>query len=327
MRLGVIGAGKIVPFHLEAALEAGFSLQSIVATKNSTNAKHISEGFNFKKCFSDLTEFKSGFNELDAILVASEASTLLPILSEIASQGIPILIEKPIFTDIAQLSLAGNIANPEKIFVGYNRRFYKTILEMKNFIIDNPLAIVKFSIPELSGTRLNSSESIKKTLIENAVHMLDLAQYFFGADTLSLNKLDEATVKSDYIRVPFSDDNFKYCELFFGYADNYAIELLANGKRVQLKPLEILKSYDEMEILQPDQNFPFKRYLPKVSGELSGHIIENSDFKPGFELMHKEFINFAQGIPSSTAASLKDAINVSAFAMGLQDLLMNKNYN
>jgi predicted dehydrogenase len=326
MRLGVIGAGKIIPFHLDAAIESGFSLQSIVATKNSTNAKKISEEYNFKKCFSDLTKFKSEFNELDAILLASEASTLFPILSEIASKGKPILIEKPIFTDISQLSSAGNIANPEKIFVGYNRRFYKTILEMKNFIINNPQAVVRFSIPELSGTRLNSTESIKKTLIENAVHMLDLAQYFFGANSLSLNKLDEATVKSDYIRVPFSDDNFKYCELFFGYADNYAIELLANGKRVQLKPLEILKIYDEMEILQPDQNFPFKRYLPKVSGELSGHIIENSDFKPGFELMHKEFLNFAQGIPSSTAASLKDAMNVSAFAMGLQDLLI-KNTN
>ncbi len=327
MRLGVIGAGKIVPFHLEAAIEAGFSLQSIVATKNSTNAKHISEEFNFKKCFSDLSGFKSGFNELDAILIASEASTLLPILSEVASEGLPILIEKPIFTERAQLNLAGNVVNPEKIFVGYNRRFYRTILEIKNFITDNPLAIVKFSIPELSGARLNSSESIKKTLVENAVHMLDLAQYFFGTNALSLNKLDEATVKSDYIRVSFSDDNFKYCELFFGYSDNYAIEVLANGKRVQIKPLEILKIYDEMEVLQPDRNFQFKRYLPKVSSEISGQVIENSEFKPGFELMHKEFINFAQGVPSTTAASLNDAINVSAFAMGLQDLLMNKNHN
>lgn len=327
MRLGVIGAGKIVPFHLEAALEAGFVLQSIVATKNSTNAKNISKEFNFKKCFSDLTEFKSGFNELDAILIASEASTLFPILSEVASENKPILIEKPIFTDIAQLSSAGNVANPEKIFVGYNRRFYNTILDIKNFIIDNPLAIVKFSIPELSGARLNSAESIEKTLVENAVHMLDLAQYFFGANALGLSKLDEAIVKSDYIRVPFSEDNFKYCEIFFGYADNYAIEAIANGKRVQLKPLEILKIYDEMEILQPDQNFPFKRYLPKVNGEISGHVIENSAFKPGFELMYKEFINFAQGIPSSNAANMKDAINVSAFAMGLQDLMIRLNNN
>ena len=323
MRLGVIGAGKIIPFHLEAALNAGFSLESIVATKNSINAKHISEEFKFKKCFSDISEFKSRLNELDAILVASEASTLFPILSLVASHGIPILIEKPIFTDITQLNLAENIPNAEKIFVGYNRRFYRTIIEIRNFIIENPLAIVKFTIPELSDTRFNNSESIKKTLTENAVHMLDLAQYFFGANSLSLDKLDRATVKSDYVRVSLSEDNLKYCELLFGYADNYSIEVLSNGRRVQIKPLEILKIYDEMEIMQPDQNFPFKRYLPKVSSEVSSHIIEKSEFKPGFELMHKEFINFVQGIHSNTAANLKDAINVSAFAIGLQELLMN----
>ena len=326
MRLGVIGAGKIVPFHLEAAVKAGFSLQSIVATKNSMNAKRISEKFGFEKCFSDLAEFKSNLNEIDAVLIASEASTLFPILSKIATEGIPILIEKPIFTNFGQLNLAENIPNQEKIFVGYNRRFYKTVIELKSLIKEHPAAVVKISIPELSGARLLSTDLIQKTLAENAVHMLDLAQYFFGSNALELSRLENAVVSSDYIRFAFTEDNLKYCELFFGYADNYSIELLTKGRRIQIKPLEILKVYDEMEILQPDENSSVKRYLPKVSEENLEGIIESSEFKPGFELMHKEFICFAQGVKSGTAADLKDAINVSAFAMGLQNLLLS-NYS
>jgi predicted dehydrogenase len=323
MRLGVIGAGKIIPFHLEAAIKAGFSLQAIVATKDSINARNISEKFSFKYCFSDLNEFISNLNELDAILIASEASTLFPILSEISNVGIPILIEKPIFTDFRQLSLARNIPHQEKVFVGYNRRFYKTILELKDFIKKYPSAVVKISIPELSGVRLVSKDSINRTLAENSVHMLDLAQYFFGAAALEINRLDSAVVKSDYVRVSFTDDNLKYCELSFGYSDNYSIELLADGQRIQVKPLEILNIYDEMEILQPDETFTFKRYIPRATENNSNYMVEESFLKPGFELQYMEFFDFVKGIKSNKAANLKDAIRVSTFALGLQNLLAN----
>ena len=153
--------------------------------------------------------------------------------------------------------------------------------------------------------------------------MLDLAQYFFGSAALEINRLDSAVVKSDYVRVSFTDDNLKYCELSFGYSDNYSIELLADGQRIQVKPLEILNIYDEMEILQPDETFTFKRYIPKATENNSNYMVEDSFLKPGFELQYMEFFDFVKGIKSNKAANLKDAIRVSTFALGLQNLLAN----
>jgi predicted dehydrogenase len=314
MKLGVIGAGKIIPFHLEAAQKAGFSMHAIMASQNSLNAERLASIFDFKHCYSTLSEFKSNLHSLDALLIAPKSEVLFPLLLELYACGLPILIEKPVFVNLAQLADAKKIGNVENILIGYNRRFYKTILELKSFLDNRPNSVVKLTIPELSGSQNVTSELVKLTISDNVVHMLDLAQFLFGESALDESRLAKAIVKHDYIRVPLSDDGYKFCEITFGYAKNYSIEALDAGARILIKPLENFNKYTEMEILPPDDLVPYKRYSPK-NGDIEGDTFrEKSDLKPGFGGQYLNFAHFVSTSDSSIAAKLADAIKVSSFA-------------
>ena len=62
----------------------------------------------------------------DGILIASRIESTIAILHESIKYNVPILVEKPISFDSDSLRKIIESAH-DKIMVGYNRRFYKTI--------------------------------------------------------------------------------------------------------------------------------------------------------------------------------------------------------
>jgi predicted dehydrogenase len=324
MKLGVIGAGNIIPFHLEAALQSGYTLEGIVARNNSTNAKRIADEFGFKRYYASFSEFISNSSSFDAFLIACNSENLFHILEIISPFNKPILIEKPIFTNFSQLVNLDKIRNKNKILVGYNRRFYKTILHLRELIINNPDSYVKFTIPELSGNKSINQQLFKKTLIENSVHMIDLIQFCLGPNAISSHRIKNLKKNNDLAIFDLSDDGLKSCQLSFGYASNYSIEVFTGGDRVEVKPLEIIKTYTDMEIIYPDKEIKFKRYVPKESNSTIISFHENSNLKPGFLAQIQELNKIVQGEKSEIGANLDDAIRVSSFVF---ELLEQFNFN
>jgi predicted dehydrogenase len=323
MKLGVVGAGKIIPFHLEAAEKIGFEFESIVASQNSTNAKKISAEFDFRNCYSEIDDFLITADKLDAVLIAPKATVLFETLKKISAIGIPILVEKPIFTNIEELEKIGEIKNQEKIIVGYNRRYYETILYLKKIISSNKSARIIFRIPELSGMSNFSKLDMKNIIIENSVHMIDLIQFILGTESINSDRLASINFNSDSILISLSDDGMKTCEISFGYAQNYSIESYLEGVRIEVKPLESIRAYSVMKIFQPDDTFPFKRYVPESSSNLSENFNVNSETKPGFEGQYRDLANLVNGKPNEIAATLEDAARVSKFALILSEKFIN----
>jgi predicted dehydrogenase len=322
MKLGVIGAGSIIPFHLKAAIQVGFELEGIAARDNSANAERVAKDFNFKNFYPTLSEFIDSVHSFDAVLIASQASSLFPVLKSLAGLNIPILIEKPIFVDKSQIGDLESIPNQNKILVGYNRRYYTTIQRLKEIIQQNPNARVHFKIPELSGLDNFDNDMIRNIVLGNTVHMLDLIQFCIGPKALDVRNLQTLVKTPDTALFDISSDGLKTCEIMFGYAENYSIEVLVNGKRFVVKPLEAITTYTGMEIHSPDEIIPFKRYIPKPSPHRSDTFHESSDQKPGFLGQYVELSNMTRGGRDEVGARFSDSISVSKFALAFLDFFL-----
>ena len=87
--------------------------------------------------------------------------------------------------------------------------------------------------------------------------------------------------------------------------DNFEIKACTDSNVYKLRPLEILEIYEGMEIVQPSQKMPLRRYLPK----LSESIVEDSSFKLSFlKNNRRNFFNFCKYKKKSESfCSLKDA--------------------
>lgn len=99
MKLGIIGAGAIIPFHLDALAAVGFEFSGIAARPNSKRASSIATKYNIPHVFDD---FKNLLEmQIDALLIASASETLLEIWQQTIPMQVPTLIEKPVFMERA----------------------------------------------------------------------------------------------------------------------------------------------------------------------------------------------------------------------------------
>jgi predicted dehydrogenase len=236
-----------------------------------------------------------------------------------SEQDIELVTEDYYAKELVYQQKIDEIKNQDRIIVGYNRRYYETISYLKKLISSDKSARISFRIPELSGIKNFSKIDVRNILIENSVHMIDLIQFCLGTDSINLNRLDSINYNKDSILISLTDDGMKTCEISFGYPQNYSIEFYLEGMRIEVKPLECIRTYSAMNIIPPDEMYPFKRYVPEFSPILSENFNVNSDFKPGFEGQYLEFANLVKGIPAEIAANLEDAARVSKFALKLSD--------
>ena len=131
MRIGFIGAGNISKYHIEAAIEVGFNLTAICGQQNSITAPKVGLKYGFKNICNNVEDLLK--LDLDCIAIITPTRIALEIYRAALKTKLPILIEKPV-APIPEL-LAGEIdLNRENTLVGYNRRFYGSIQELKNFL-------------------------------------------------------------------------------------------------------------------------------------------------------------------------------------------------
>ena len=84
---------------------------------------------------------------------------------------IPILVEKPVGWHPIQLEklIESNPSGAQKVMVAYNRRYYKIVDLLKDYIDNNDQGLITISIPD-------SISSIRQFLV-NGCHMVDLLCY------------------------------------------------------------------------------------------------------------------------------------------------------
>lgn len=319
MNIGIVGSGKIVPFHLDALRAAGFSLGGISSSVNSVSARNLAHDYGIEHYFKSTDDMFNHIQLFDALLLAPTSKFLYGLLRKSCSAEVPVLVEKPVFTTIQQISEFDHFAVKDNLIqVGYNRRFYQTILYLREKIKAHGLSMMRLSVPELSFSRSISQEERAVTVIENSVHMLDLFIHLSGVTAGEL-AVEVIKFRSGNPVVCLGARAMQ-CNITFGAPGNYSIEAITeDGILLILKPLESLFEFSDMEVIQPDSQLPFRRYLPQLTREISAF---EGNLKPGFLGQAKSFMSLIKSQESDlVACSLREATEVSRLAFQISKLL------
>jgi predicted dehydrogenase len=321
LKLGVIGSGSIIPFHLDAAKAVGFEIAIIGSRPGSEKTAALAERYG-AVAGADWQAVLAA--EVDALLIGPETAATPAILAAALETGLPILSEKPGAYASSELkSLAGH-ANASKILVGYNRRHYSSTASAKQLVDAAGMATFTASIPEASWTTGMASAKKREILLSNTVHVLDLLRYLFGDLTIgSVAKLDAADAEGvtgvlSRAAVLSAGNHSGTAIVTFGSPSNYFVDIHTNGRSAALRPIEFYNEFDGVKVIEPTEAIPLRHYVANSAGKFEISR-DDLDFKPGFVGQMRELKTLATGGDSSgfKSASLADAIAVLELAEGL----------
>jgi predicted dehydrogenase len=149
-----------------------------------------------------------------AVIVSTLNNSLAPIASRTIKAGKHVLVEKPAGTSVAQIDelLADSAQKNVRVRVGYNHRFHPALLQARSLVESGALGPLMF----LRGRyghggragydrewRADPSLSGGGELIDQGVHLIDLAGWFLGEFT----RVDGHTA-TYYWDMPVDDNAF-----------------------------------------------------------------------------------------------------------------------
>lgn len=356
MRLGVVGSGSIIPFHLDAAVAAGFEISIIGSRQGSDRTPVLAERYG-AEAGADWHAVLGA--DVDAFLIGPETSATPAILAAALETGKPILSEKPGAYASAELEALAGHSNASQILVGYNRRHYSSTAAAKDFIgraatgsgsgVPSPITF-HASIPEASWTTSMPAEKKRDILLSNTVHVLDLLRYLFPGLALHSNlkiasEIDgsiysEAVIFGSKLSLGLSHSEHPSevaadsgptsptptasgtAIITFGSPSNYFIDLHSNGRSASMRPIEFYREFDTVSVIEPTPELPLRHYVANQSGEFK-LAQEDLDYKPGFLSQMRELAAMVEGRTPAThpgefkSATLQDAIAVLKMAEAL----------
>ena len=274
--LSIIGSGRIVEEHIKAALLCNIKLRYIFSSrKGSKNAERLSKKYKienvetFKK-FIFLSK-KSNSN----ILIAGKISKNSFYLRECIKIKRKIFIEKPVFLKSKDFKKYLSFKN--QIFVGYNRIYYKNILQLKSLISKSRNLTINCFCPELN----------KKRIISNCSHIISIL--FFLFKKLELVYKDKKK-DSIFLRYKLPKNNLVNLFINLKSIDNFRIEIISSNNYIELPTIEELKIYNKLEKIKFKNNNIYKLKCSHLSNEYKFNNI-----KPGILNQMREFKKFCQG--------------------------------
>ncbi len=270
--LCIIGSSDIVSKHLTAARNNGFKLYAITSLKhNSNNARNLKRKFKIKKFFSDWKTCIKTCSKIKNIsfLVAPRIEDTIKVLNYISNFDKPIIVEKPISTDIKKLKRIKN----KNFFVGYNRIFYKSVNYIKEkYLNKKNRSVLNVLCPEKN----------KKSFITNSCHIISILIYLFGDLNVQIIKKNKKVIlcvlKNKNVHINLS--------VVFNAPANFKIDFFIENTHLKLSPVEELTEYKGLKKIQKKN---FNLYKPILTKSINDYDIY---LKPGFNAQYKLFKKF-----------------------------------
>jgi len=228
----------------------------------------------------------------DATIVAVSMDQLARVTRDVISFGAKhILVEKPAGLNAQEVRSVGSVAgeNGAKVFVGYNRRFYASVLKALEIIkTDGGVTSFHFDFTEWSHTveKLQHPPGILENwFFANSTHVIDMA-FFLGGRPKDISSYTAGGLSWHRTAI-YSGAGISDTGALFSYHANWCapgrwmVEVMTARHRLIFKPLEKLQ-IQEIGSLAAD-------FVP-IDDAL------DTGFKPGLYRQTEEFLNQRSGI-------------------------------
>lgn len=182
MKIGVIGVGSMGQNH--ARVLSQMDSLSAVIDSNSSVSKEVGERFEVP-WFTDMSEFLA--TDLDAVTIATPASTHHELAMEVMENGIDPLIEKPLALTSEKGREIVDKAKKESVTLstGMIERHNPVVSTAKTLLNDGGVG----DIITLSSKRVSSFPSRVAdmgVIFDLAIHDIDVMRYLVGEDMVSV---------------------------------------------------------------------------------------------------------------------------------------------
>ena len=134
-RLGLVGAGMITAeAHLPAAIASPMIQVSAIVDSVLSHAERLAETAGVRPRIT--TRLGDVLDAIDGALIATPNHTHGPLALECLAAGVPVLIEKPLATSLAEGEGIARAAreNQRVVAVGYCTRFLESVLLMSTLL-------------------------------------------------------------------------------------------------------------------------------------------------------------------------------------------------
>ena len=293
-KLCIIGSSDIIPKHIYAAQKNKFEVHSITSLNfNSLNAKKIKKRFKIKRFFSNWKECVQQSSKIKNIcfLVAPRIEDTVKVLKFLSKYKKPIIVEKPIAYNSKKLDQIKN----DKIFIGYNRIFYKTVNYIKSKYVkkNNERIFVNVVCPEAN----------KKNFISNSCHIISVLIYLFGNLKLKV-KISNKKMISCLLENKKTLINLS---VIFNAPTNFKIDVYTNNSFLNLSPIEELREYKRLKKFK-------KKNLNIYNPVLSKYVHDyDKNSKPGFIYQYKLFKKFC----SNNKITIQNSLPFAKYVISL----------
>jgi predicted dehydrogenase len=188
--IAIVGAGAITrAAHLPAALRSRLTELVALVDSRPANAKDLVHSYRLNcKVVSDLTDV---IDTVNAVIIATPPDTHYRLAQFALSNGVHVLVEKPMTTLYADAIRLADLAKREHkvLAVGYYSRCYPSIALMKQLIDTGFFGeILGFTLEQgstsgwapVSGYNLDRRQSGGGELISTGTYFIDRLLYWFG---------------------------------------------------------------------------------------------------------------------------------------------------
>lgn len=281
--IGIVGAGNIASFHIEALMAAGFRLNGICATPGSQRSKLLAAKYEIPN-FDNISSLIKHSNAQSYLICVNE-SAVNSVLRDFSALDLPLLIEKP-GPSLNHETSKNLFIDKHDWYIAYNRRFYESVDSLKKrFEEKGGFLTFRF----IESCLILDLVTLEKALFNNTVHGIDLIQFIVGDFYLSE---DFISVDGGLFEAKIISELRGYIgkvTILFGAPANSTIELLRSGEIYLVQPLEMLTKFNSIEVNEPSEKNPIRTYKPIWIEETAQIEACKLDFKPGFFKQAVEF--------------------------------------
>ena len=322
IKLALIGPGKIAEYHIQALKIFDFDIVGCISRKGSSSNIEFMKNYgkDESEYFTDIDYMVNNPQDWDAALISCPTSSQLEYLIRLAHINKPILVEKPISFLSSDLE---NLIDYKNIMVGFNRRHYSNISQIKAFMQSKSNVFVKVVIPESSlykNKNINSSCNFPAGVYENSIHIFDLINYIFG-DVEWVSAISSSKEYSCFSSAEGAIANNSHVSLdvLINAPDNFSISVYSEDEKVELKPIEVLSFYQGFEVLEPSGVFPIRRYSPHLKSQI--FVETHMNCKPGFYEQARMFTALCNGKKDLNFPSIVDAHKALSYIDSLVNIM------
>lgn len=191
MRIGIIGCGLIGAKRAKALYNHQNHSLIACCDINRQRAENLASKYSHGSCIiaHDFRELTS-HPDIDLLIVATTHNLLCPITKAALIHNKHVLVEKPAALRSEDLKI---LFNPTfgipKVHVGFNHRFHRAFIHAKRLINDNSIGDLLYiraryghggRLGYESEWRANPALSGGGELIDQGIHLIDLARWFLG---------------------------------------------------------------------------------------------------------------------------------------------------